>query len=214
MLRNLTYLSRALAVGVAYYVIARLGLDLASVHPSATVISPSAGFAFAAVLVGGCRFVPAIFAVAFFAHALSSGPSYVAAAAAAGDALEAFAGGLLVNRLAGRNVFADPTGVAKLAYIATFAAAIGASAGAILGARVGDGVEISSLVDNVDWGSAAPAAPMAMSAGHGSTLQEYRHGRHKYWQIHKATFVFRQRVRVAPALALRLNRSGSRPLGR
>jgi signal transduction histidine kinase/ActR/RegA family two-component response regulator len=154
--RNLTYVGRALAVGIAYYVIARLSLDLASVHPGATAISPPAGFAFAAVLVGGYRFVPVIFAAAFFVHALSSGPSYVAAATAAGDALEAFAGCLMVNRLAaGRNAFADPTSVAKFTGIAMFGAAIGASVGAAVGARVGVGVEISSLVDNIDWGKLA-----------------------------------------------------------
>ena len=120
----------ALAVGIVYHVIARLSLDLASVHPSATAISAPAGFAFAAVLVGGYRVVPAIFAAAFFVHALSSGPSYVAAATAAGNALEAFAGCLMVNRLAaGRNAFADPTSVAKFAGIAMFGAAIGATVG-------------------------------------------------------------------------------------
>src|SRR6266700_7721335 len=86
--RILTYVVQVSAVGVVYYLIARLSLDLASVHPSATTISPPAGFAFAAVLVGGYRVLPAIFAAAFFVYALPSGPSYAAAATAAGNAFE------------------------------------------------------------------------------------------------------------------------------
>jgi signal transduction histidine kinase/CheY-like chemotaxis protein len=90
-------------------------------------------------------------------HALSLGPSYVAAATAAGNALEAFAGGLLVNRLAaGSHAFAVPSGIAKFAWIAVFAAAIGATVGATVGARVGDDVGTSSLADYVDWGRFAP----------------------------------------------------------
>jgi signal transduction histidine kinase len=158
--RALTYIIQVSAVGVIYYFIARFGLDLASVHPGATAISPAAGFAFAAVLVSGYRAVPAIFAAAFFVYALSSGPSYVAAATAAGNALEAFAGGFLVNSLAaGRNAFAAPIGILKFAWIAIFAAAIGATVGASIGADVGasviSGVGISSLADNIDWGKFA-----------------------------------------------------------
>lgn len=156
MRRNLTYVVQLLAIGVIYYFIARFGLDLASVHPSATAISPPAGFAFAAVILGGYRVVPAIFAAAFFLYALPSGPSYVAAATAAGNALEAFAGGFLVNRLAaGRGAFAASTGVAKFAGIAALAAGIGATVGASVGANIVSGVGISSLADNIDWGKFA-----------------------------------------------------------
>ena len=84
MRRILRYVIQLLAVGAIYYFIARLGLDLASAHPNATIISPPAGFALAAVLVGGYRFVPAIFAAAYLAYALSPTPTYVAAASAAG----------------------------------------------------------------------------------------------------------------------------------
>jgi signal transduction histidine kinase len=148
LLRTLTYVIQLSAVGAIYYFIARFGLDLASVHPSATMISPPAGFAFAAVLVGGCRVVPAIFAAAFLVYALSHGPSYVAAATAAGNALEAFAGGFLVNRLAaGHDAFATPTGIAKFVWIAIFAAAIGAT----IGVSINEDLVTSSLADNVVW---------------------------------------------------------------
>ena len=164
MRRFSTYLVQVSAAGVIYYLIARLNLDIVSVYPNAAAISLPAGFAFAAALVGGYRVVPAIFAAAFFVYALASGPSWVAAATAAGNALEAFAGCFLVNRLAaGRNTFAAPAGIAKFAWISVFAAAIGATVGTMVaggtivdvGAIVSGGVEISSLVDNVDWGKFA-----------------------------------------------------------
>ena len=163
--RILTYVVQVSAVGVVYYLIARLSLDLASVHPSATAISAPAGFAFAAVLIGGYRVVPAIFAAAFFVYALASGPSYVAAAIAVGNALEAFAGCFLLNRFAaGRDAFAAPAGIATFAWIAVFAAALGATVGTI----VSDGVIVDvgaiansavvsgdigtlALADTIDW---------------------------------------------------------------
>ena len=127
MRRILTYVVQVSAVGVVYYLIARLSLDLASVHPSATAISAPAGFAFAAVLIGGYRVVPAIFA-------------------------------------AGRDAFAAPAGIATFAWIAVFAAALGATVGTI----VSDGVIVDvgaiansavvsgdigtlALADTIDW---------------------------------------------------------------
>src|SRR6266550_6588346 len=113
LFRALTYVIQLSAVGAIYFFTARFGLDLASVYPSATAIWPPAGFALAAVLLGGYRVVPAIFAAAYFMNDASSVPTHVAVATAAGNALEAFAGGLLVNWWAGgRNAFATPGGVA------------------------------------------------------------------------------------------------------
>ncbi len=148
LFRALTYVIQLSAVGAIYFFTARFGLDLASVYPSATAIWPPAGFALAAVLLGGYRVVPAIFAAAFLVDALSSGPSYATAATAAGNAFEAFAGGFLVNRWAeGRNAFAAPTRIAKFVLIAMFATAIGAS----VGAGVNVGVGTLSLTENVNW---------------------------------------------------------------
>ena len=158
--RILTYVVQVSAVGVVYYLIARLSLDLASVHPSATTISAPAGFAFAAVLIGGYRVVPAIFAAAFFVYALASGPSYVAAAIAVGNALEAFAGCFLLNRFAaGRDAFAAPAGIATFAWIAVFAAALGATVGTIVsdGVIVDVGAIVSSAVVSGDIGTLALA---------------------------------------------------------
>ncbi len=53
-----------LGVGATYFVLAKLGLELASVNPSATPIWPPTGFALAAVLLWGYRVWPAIWAAA------------------------------------------------------------------------------------------------------------------------------------------------------
>src|SRR5882724_567537 len=96
LFRALTYVIQLSAVGAIYFFTARFGLDLASVYPSATAIWPPAGFALAAVLLGGYRVVPAIFAAAYLMNDASSVPTHVAVATATGNALEAFAGGFLV----------------------------------------------------------------------------------------------------------------------
>src|SRR5215470_6489428 len=112
--RTLTYVIQLSAVGAIYYFIAYFSLNLALVHPSATVISPQAGFAFAAVLVWGCRVVPAIFAAAFLLYAVSSAPSYVATAIAAGNALGAFVGDFFLSSLqTSDDAETFPTGIDK-----------------------------------------------------------------------------------------------------
>jgi signal transduction histidine kinase len=146
--RALKYVIQLVAVGTTYFFLARFGLELASVYPGATAIWPPAGFALAAVLLGGYRVVPAIFAAAYVANAVSSDPSYAIGATAAGNAFEAFAGGFLVNWWAGgRHVFAMPTGIAKFALIAAIAAAIGAS----VGSSVDLGLGVSGRIEEVEW---------------------------------------------------------------
>jgi signal transduction histidine kinase/CheY-like chemotaxis protein len=146
--RALKYIIQLSAVGTIYFFLVRFGLDLASVYPGATAIWPPAGFALAAVLLGGYRVVPAIFAAAFVAHTVSSGPSYAIGAIAAGNAFQAFAGAFLVNWWAGgRHVFAVPTGIAKFALIAVIAAAISAS----VGSSVELGLGVSARIEAVEW---------------------------------------------------------------
>ena len=148
MARALKYLIELAAVGAAYFILARSWLDLVSVHPGAAAFWPPAGFALAAVLLGGYRVVPAIFAAAYAAKSTTWDPDYATAALAAGQAFAAFAGGVLVAWWAGgRNVFALPTCIAKFVLIAAIAAAIGA--GVSVGVDLGVGV--STPIEQVDW---------------------------------------------------------------
>src|SRR5262249_38589849 len=64
---------RTLAVGIAYFLLAKLGLQLASHNPSATPVWPPTGFALAMVLLLGQRVWPAVFAGALIANATTAG---------------------------------------------------------------------------------------------------------------------------------------------
>src|SRR5262245_7596987 len=126
---------RTLAVGIAYFVLAKLGLQLASFNPSATPVWPPTGFALAMVLLFGLRVWPAVFAGALIANATTAGSLATSLAIAAGNTVEAAVGGLLVERwCAGRRAFDTSGGVAKFALIS-----IGPSA--LLSATIG----VSSL---------------------------------------------------------------------
>ena len=103
-------------VGLAYFTFGYLGLQLASVNPSATPIWPPTGLAIAAVLLRGHRIAPAIFVAAFLVNQLTAGSIFTSIAIACGNTLEALIAGYLVGRWAkGAQAFDTPTGIAKFA---------------------------------------------------------------------------------------------------
>ena len=87
------YLSALLTVTLAYFVMAKLGLRLASINPSASPIWPPTGLALAAVLLGALRIWPAIFIGAFAANATTAGTLATSALIALGNTLEGLVGG-------------------------------------------------------------------------------------------------------------------------
>ena len=114
----LRYFSILLVVALAYFVLAKLGLQLASINPSASPIWPPSGIALAAVLLGGLRVWPAILIGAFAANATTAGTLETSALIALGNTLEAVAGGFLIERWAGgRAAFGTPSGVTKFALV-------------------------------------------------------------------------------------------------
>jgi PAS domain S-box-containing protein len=114
-----TYSAALIAIALTYFVLAKFGLTLASVNPSATPIWPATGFAFAAVLLWGYRVWPAILAGAFAANVTTAGSLATSGAIAIGNSLEALIGAWLVNVWSnGRSTFDSPIGVAKFALIA------------------------------------------------------------------------------------------------
>ena len=116
--RGISYAGGLVAIGVIYFVLAKGGLALASIHPSATPIWPPTGVALAAVLVWGYRTWPAIFAAAVIANATTAGSVATAIAIATGNSLEAVVGAYLINRWSsGCNTFSTPNSVAKFALI-------------------------------------------------------------------------------------------------
>jgi signal transduction histidine kinase/ActR/RegA family two-component response regulator len=118
-----SYAVELLAIGLAYFVFAKVGLALASIHPSASPIWPPTGLALAVVMLRGYRVWPAIFLGAWLANATTAGSVYTASAIALGNTLESLVGGYLISRWSdGPRTFDTPAGVAKFALIALLAA--------------------------------------------------------------------------------------------
>src|SRR4029078_8321018 len=116
---------RTLAVGIAYFLLAKSGLLLASATPSATPVWPPTGFALAMVLLLGKWVGLAVFVGAFIANATTAGSLATSLAIAAGNTLEAAIGGLLIERwCAGRRTFETSVSVAKFALITIGPAAL------------------------------------------------------------------------------------------
>jgi PAS domain S-box-containing protein len=127
------YVAALIVIAISYFILAKLGLRLASINPSASPIWPPTGLALAAVLLGGLRVWPAIFVGAFAANATTAGTLETSAVLAVGNTLEAVIGGFLITRWSGgTETFASPAGVAKFAAL-SFAPAtvISASVGVV-----------------------------------------------------------------------------------
>ena len=106
------------AVALAYFLLAKLGLQLASINPSASPIWAPTGVALAAILLGGLRIWPAILVGAFAANATTAGTLETSAFIAAGNTLEGVVGGYLIGRwCGGTRAFATPARVAKFAIV-------------------------------------------------------------------------------------------------
>src|SRR5829696_2089143 len=117
--------------GVIYFLVAKGGLALASINPSATPIWPATGLALAAVLIKGYRVWPAILLGAFAANLITAGSAVSSIPIAIGNTLEGVIGGWLINRWCfGCEVFATPGAVARFSLISMLPTALSATIGA------------------------------------------------------------------------------------
>ena len=133
-------------VGIAYFALARLGLHLASINPSATPVWPATGLAIAAVLLWGPRIAPAIFIAAFLINRLTAGSVFTSLAIAGGNTLEAVIAGYLVRHWAqSEQVFDTPTGIAKFALVSLAAAIVSVTIG-VSSLTLAGSAEVSSFV--------------------------------------------------------------------
>jgi integral membrane sensor domain MASE1 len=122
--------ARLSLVGAGYFAVAYLGLQLASINPSATPIWPATGLAIAAILLWGYRVAPAIFLAAFIVNYLTARSPCTSAAIAVGNTLEALATAYAVRRWAdGDHVFESGAGVGKFALISAVTTTISATIG-------------------------------------------------------------------------------------
>ena len=117
-------------IGILYFLMAKGGLALASINPSATPIWPATGLALAAVLIKGYRVWPAILLGAFAANLITAGSAVSSIPIAVGNTLEGVIGGWLINRWCfGCEVFATPGAVARFALISMLPTALSATIG-------------------------------------------------------------------------------------
>src|SRR5258707_11022739 len=82
-------------IGIVYFLMAKGGLVLASINPSATPIWPATGLALAAVLIRGYRVWPAILFAAFAANVTTAGSVATSLAIGVGNMLEGVVGAWL-----------------------------------------------------------------------------------------------------------------------
>src|SRR5437867_1219419 len=136
LLRRLGLLA-ALAAG--YFLAGKVGLEVAYVHPSATVVWPPSGLTLAAFLLLGYEVWPAILLGAFLVNITTAGSIATSAAIAAGNTLEGLVGAYLLNRFArGHRACERARDVFKLAGLAallstTISATTGVTALALAG---------------------------------------------------------------------------------
>jgi len=122
--------AKLLSVGLTYFALAYLGLQLASLNPSATPIWPATGLAIAATLLWGLRVTPAVFFAAFLVNQLTAGSVLTSFAIAAGNTLEATVAAYFMRAWGdGDQTFETTTGVVKFALICLAATAISATIG-------------------------------------------------------------------------------------
>ena len=115
------YVAELLIIGAAYFGLAKAGLLLASIHPSATPVWPPTGLALAVILLRGLRVSPAIFAGSLIANATNPilGLGFEAQVLASlgiatGNTLEAALTGYLITIWSdGARTFESPGGAAK-----------------------------------------------------------------------------------------------------
>lgn len=86
-----------------YFVVGKLSLNFASLHPSASPVWPPTGIALAMLLLLGRRYWISILAGAFLVNVTTEGSLPAVAVIAAGNTLEAVAGFLLVERFVGKD---------------------------------------------------------------------------------------------------------------
>jgi signal transduction histidine kinase/integral membrane sensor domain MASE1 len=129
--RGANYVAALTGIALTYFVLAKSGLALALIHPSASAVWPPTGFALAAILLWGYRIWPAIFIGATIANATGTGSLGTAMPIAAGNALEALVGAAAINLWCnGRETFSTSHAVAKFAVIcAALATPISATVG-------------------------------------------------------------------------------------
>jgi PAS domain S-box-containing protein len=126
---RLRYVITVLVVAALYFIAAKAGLSLASVHTNVSPVWPPAGIALAAVLLLGYRIWPAILLGAFFANFLTPVPVATSVVIAFGNTVEALSGGFVLRWLGFHESLDRAMDVFKFVVAAIFCTMISATIG-------------------------------------------------------------------------------------
>jgi integral membrane sensor domain MASE1 len=162
-------LAWSLAIAIAYFGTAKLGLALAFATPSVTAIWPPAGIAVAALVLMGPRLWPGVALGAFLANVTTDVPIYTTLGITIGNTLEAVVGASLLRRVGFRP---SMTRLRDVFALATLSGVISTAIAATIGVAslyVGD--EVSGNLASVwrvwwlgDMGGVLLVAPFLMVA--------------------------------------------------
>jgi integral membrane sensor domain MASE1 len=135
-------------VGLAalYFLAAKLGLKLAFLYPSASLVWPGTGIALAALLLFGNRVWPGIFFGAFSANLTTAGSMATSLGIAVGNTLEGLIGAYFVNRYAnGRAVFDRARDTLKFLFLAAMLSTVVSATIGVASLFMGGFIEASDL---------------------------------------------------------------------
>jgi len=129
--RTAFHLGVCAALVLIYFITGKLGLRLATIHPSATAVWAPAGISLAACLLFGSRVAPAIFVGAFLVNFTTAGSVLTSIGIGLGNTLEAVTGAYLIRRFArGLAVFDSTADAFKMLVLAAgFSTMLAASIG-------------------------------------------------------------------------------------
>jgi diguanylate cyclase (GGDEF)-like protein/PAS domain S-box-containing protein len=94
----MSFILKSAGLALIYVVAAKVGLVFGTVAGNATVFWPPGGIALAAVLLGGLRFLPAVFVAAYLVAVTLDDPFIVCLGTALGNVLETYLGYTLIKR--------------------------------------------------------------------------------------------------------------------
>ena len=89
---------KSIALIIVYLAVAKIGLEFGVINHSATIFWPPGGVALAAVLLGGARYLPAVFIAACLASVMVNAPFIFGLGSAIGNVLETYLGYVLLKR--------------------------------------------------------------------------------------------------------------------
>lgn len=126
------FLAKLVLVFLIYFVLGKLGLSLAFLHPSVSPVWPATGFAMGVMLLLGYRFWPAIFLGAFLVNSTTQGTMITSLLIAGGNTLEGLLGAFFITKFAGgKKVLENSKNIFRFSLIAFAVSIVSATIGVL-----------------------------------------------------------------------------------